>query len=321
MNPLSHLYEQFNVGDPAEKHANLPAGPLMIDLEPVGVCNLRCVMCPTGLQALGRPGSFMDIETHRSILNKTAPYKSAMRYIGWGEPTLHPHLIKFLKEANSAGRLTHLNTNALKMTSRFAEQLVDSGLDSIKFSFQGTDRTTYQAMRGADFFEGMIEAINMVWLARGAGTRPFIAASTSTTDETPEQIEAFRQRVEPLVDELGIGHTIFEFIDMKAVPAKQRGRLEAAAKRQTVVKKHPDPCPEVYGKLTIHWDGAVRVCCNDFSGKTLLGNIATDSLPKIWRHPAMEAYRERLDKKDYNAPLCETCFEYMPLHKKEEAAA
>jgi len=122
----------------------------------------------------------------------------------------------------------------------------------------------------------------------------------------------------PLVDELTIGKTIFEFIDMAAVPKKRRAELEAAAASSTVVKRHPNPCPEVYNKLTIHWDGDVRVCCNDYSGRTNLGNIQVDMFEDIWHHKAIEEYRERLSRKEYSGPLCSVCFDYMDLTSKKD---
>ncbi len=313
MNPFSPLYAKCNSGTAANKHAMLLGGPLIIDVEPVGLCNFRCVFCPTGLQALGRPGGFMTEETFRAILDKTRMWGTAIRLIGWGEPLMHPKIVEFVAAATFQNRLTHINTNGSKLDEAMAIKLVDAGLSSIKFSFQGIDRSSYEAMRRIDFFDGLLDAIGIMRGARGTGQRPWIAASTTTTTETPEQIEAFRARIEPLVDELSIGSTIFEFIDMAAVPAKRRAELEAAAAVQKVTKRHPTPCTEVYDKLTVHWDGAVRVCCNDYSGTTDLGNIREDSLASIWMHPTIEAYRNRIDAGEYSGPLCSRCFDYMEL--------
>jgi len=315
VNPFQHLYESCNTGASADKHAALADGPLIVDVEPVGLCNFRCVMCPTGLQALGRPGGFMTRETHAAILDKTEPFGTAIRYIGWGEPLLHPHIAQFIGEASKAGRLTHLNTNGSKLATDvdMARHLVFAGLASIKFSFQGADAESYKAMRRIDFFDGLLEAIEAMRNARGWRSRPFIAASTSTTTETPEMMEAFRARMEPLVDQLTIGKTIFEFIDMAAVPPKQRALLEEAAATETWSKKHPDPCPEIYDKLSIHWNGDVRVCCNDYSGLTNLGNISKNNLREIWRHPTIEAYRKRVGNREYTGPLCGSCYDYAEL--------
>lgn len=313
MNPFHAMYDAFNHGTSRGKLAGLPDGPVMVDLEPTALCNMRCTMCPTGLQALGRPAGFMSAETYGALLEKTQPFKSALRFIGFGEPLMHPDIVGMVARASEAGRLSHINTNGSKLTPPLAEQLVAAGLSSIKFSFQGTDSATYLAMRRTDFFEGLLEAIATMRRARGGERYPYIAASTSTTDETPEMVEAFRARMAPLVDGLSIGKTIFEYIDMAAVPPKHRARLEAAAELSTVTKRHPAPCPEIYEKLTVHWDGAVRVCCNDWSGTTDLGNIVDDEMATIWRHPTMEMYRGRVAERDYSLHLCDTCWDYMDL--------
>jgi len=318
INPFAGRYATCNTGAPAAKHAVLSDGPIIVDIEPVGLCNFRCVMCPTGLHALGRPGGFMTRETHNAILEKTAPFKSSIRYIGWGEPLMHTQISWFIDAASHDGRLTHLNTNGSKFITdqTVPARLVSAGLSSIKFSFQGADRETYHAMRRVDFFEELLFAIDMMRNARGWNYRPFIAASTTTTTESEETIARFKSRIAPMVDQLTIGKTVFEFIDMAAVQPKQRALLEEAAQHQTVDKRHPDPCPEVYNKLTIHWDGAVRVCCNDYSGTTDLGNIVTDDFADIWRHPTIEAYRERLGRKEYSGPLCGVCYDYADLTGK-----
>lgn len=315
VNPFSPLYAKCNIDQSAAKYAALTDGPCIVDIEPVGLCNFRCVMCPTGLQALGRPGGFMKLDTYSAILDKTEAFGSAIRFIGWGEPLMHPDIAWFIDQAACRNRLTHVNTNGSKIVVDIgmARRLVNAGLSSIKFSFQGADRQSYHDMRRVDFFEDLFVAIERMREARGSFDWPFIAASTTTTTETPEMVEAFRERMAPLLDQLTIGKTIFEFIDMAAVPESRKALLEEAAKNETVEKRHPDPCPEVYNKLTIHWDGTVRVCCNDYSGRTNLGNIVTDEFSGIWRHPTMEAYRTNLAKKQYDGPLCSVCWDYAEL--------
>lgn len=317
MNPFKALYNKCNTGTSAEKYANLPGGPRIVDVEPVGLCNFRCTMCPTGLGALGRPSGFMDRKTHAKILELTDFYSSAIRYIGWGEPTMHSLLPEFIAAANEAGRLTHMNTNGSKMTPDLAKSLVKAGLTSIKFSFQGVNKETFWEMRRTDFFDGVIEAVRIMLDARRGHHFPHISASTTTTEETPDEIKEFKEKLEPLANEVYVGKTIFEFIDMASVPQKQRDRLERAASLSTVIKKHPSPCPEIYDKLSVHWDGSVVNCCNDYSGINNLGNVNTDSLEKIWRNPIMEKYRNRVALNDYSLPLCNSCFDYMDLTERK----
>ena len=315
INPFQPLYQKCNVGDPAEKYRNLPKFPILIDVELTNSCNYRCLMCPTGNLSQSRGAGFMEEETHHRLVAQCAEHGTALRYISWGEPTLHPKIVDFVCEASSAGLLTHINSNGSKITPSLAEQLVGAGLSSIKLSFQGVDKATYLEMRRTDFFDGVLAAIKMMRTARGDKPLPFIAASTSTTHETQEMIEGFRTLLEPLVDHLSIGKTIFSFMDMNAVRLKKYEKDILLRLREFEAKDlvHPSPCPEVYTKLSVHFDGSTVLCCNDFNGTVDLGNINDTPISIIWRHPKIEEYRERLARNDYNAPLCSDCWDYQSL--------
>ena len=253
-----------------------------------------------------------------------------MRFIGWGEDMLHPEALEFIHMASEAGILTHINTNGSKVTAEKALNLCSAGLDSIKFSFQGVDRESYKEMRGKDFFEGLLDAIEIMRAARRATSNfrrsrhPWIAVSTTTTWETEDMIAAFVERVGPMVDELSIGKTIFEFMDISKARLKAKDkamltRLKEASSGDQ--KAHPDPCPEVYGKLSVHADGTAVVCCNSYGTQTDLGSVNDSSIESIWMHPEMEAYRERLGRKDYSAPICTKCFDYLDLTEGQNDTA
>jgi len=315
VNPFQHLYDACNTGDPAEKLANLPDFPRLIDVELTSSCNFKCLMCPTGNKSLKRKATFMKSKVWNRIIGQCLQQDTAIRLIGWGEPLLHPQVIYFIKDAAHAGLLVHVNTNASHINLGTAAPLVQAGLASIKFSFQGVDKKSYAEMRQIDFFDGMLDAIKIMRRARGSARLPYMAASTSITYETEEQVEEFRDKLAPLVDHLGIGRTIFDFMDLSAVRLKpdQIALLTRLKELCTDEKKHPDPCPEVFDKLSIHADGSVVVCCNDYDGVTDLGNVLDRPIAEIWHHPQMEGYRERLARKEYTGPLCSVCYDYAGL--------
>lgn len=311
MNPFDSLYKACN-----SPKITLPDFPRIIDVEATNTCNFRCIFCPTGNRSMKRPSGFMREDIFRSIVDQCVDRCHGIRFIGWGEPLLHPQIMEFISYATENDILTHINTNASRLDMSKAEALVDAGLSSIKFSFQGIDRDSYKKMRKTDFFDGMIKAIERMNTARGHRKFPYIAASTSTTDETKEEIESFKEKLEPIVDSLSIGKTIFGFMDLTAarLTPQEKEMIEGLVEIEEKTLKHPDPCPEVYDKLTIQWDGTVRVCCNDHSGETNLGNVRTSALEDIWVHPVLTHYRERLANKEYSGPLCTTCYMYMPTN-------
>lgn len=327
--PFARLYEICNTGDPGDKLASLARGPQIIDLEPTNACNLRCKMCPTGLRALNRPTGFMTTETFTNLLLDSNQWGSALRFIGWGEPVMNPHLHSWIAMAAERGRLTHVNTNGTHFPQKVYEYdhqniirlLFMAGLSSIKVSFQGVDRETYKDMRVGDHFDHLVRVVETMAAVRetlpsfGPRRSPFISVSTSITDEDEEAVGRFVDQMSRLCDRVSVGRTVFDFIDVAHVPDRNMPELlENVMDSVRFEKHHPDPCPEVYNKLSVAWDGSIRVCCNDYSGVTDLGNVNTPGgLESAWNHKTINAYRKRLANREYTGPLCSGCYDYMGL--------
>jgi radical SAM protein with 4Fe4S-binding SPASM domain len=311
VNPFDPLYAQCNAGTNADKYASLPDLPRLIDVEVTNSCNFRCLMCPTGNHQMTRASGFMSRDTF-AALNRQC-YGTGLRFIGWGEPLLHPDIVDFIRDATAWGNPTHLNTNGSKIDRAMAHALVRAGLGSIKFSFQGADRASYAEMRNTDFFDALAGAVARMHLARGDNPLPYIHVSTTTTHEDDRTIERFRERFGRLADRVTVGRTVFAHLDLNAVRLRpdERARLETFMEYEPDGLEHPRPCPEVNDKLTVQWDGSVRVCCNDFDGATDLGNIDATPLKAIWRAKQIEDYRKTLAEDRYEGPLCSVCFDYM----------
>jgi MoaA/NifB/PqqE/SkfB family radical SAM enzyme len=332
MNPFSNLYDICNTGPAYEKWQQVADYPIIIDIEATNACNFSCVFCPTGNHAMKRPTGLMRASTIYQILKGCkraldAGHQIGVRFIGWGEPAMNHQLPTFIKTFADAGVLTHLNTNGSMIDRQGpkSRDLIKAGLHSIKFSMQGVDVASFAEARQTDFFEEMIQTVKAFRRERDRqdimGRKPWIQVSTTTTDESEERIKDFLDTFEPLCDEISTGKTIFGFFDERNTRMTEREStayhrmIKVAAGPDEL--QHPNPCPEVYDKLTISWDGTVRVCCNDYNGNTDLGNINEVKLETIWQHPTIKSYRARLAKADYSGPLCSVCYDYKDLTNGE----
>ncbi|WP_085442108.1 radical SAM/SPASM domain-containing protein [Magnetofaba australis] len=314
-NPFKPIYAACNSGNSAHKLANLPDAPRYIDIELTNTCNFRCLMCPTGTHMQQRDSGFMSEETFNRVLEQIAPYKIPLRFIRWGEPTLHKQFVEFLTRAKALGIPLHMNTNGSKMDDALMDALLAIPLDSIKFSFQGVDAPSYEEMRNTDFFAELMDVIKALHAKRGDGRFPYLHVSTTITYEDAERVAAFRAAIEPYADMVTVGRTILEHMDPKSMRCSQKDldtllRLKDA---ESVVKKHPE-CPEVFDKLSINWDGSVSACCGDFDQQMVVGDINAQSLDAIWRSEQLNRYREMLAQMRHDElPLCRTCYDYMGL--------
>jgi len=314
-NPFQPIYQISHIGTPKEKLNSLSAFPGCIDVELTNKCNFRCLMCPTGLGSVRRKKGYMDDEVFNKILKEIEYYKTPIRFIRMGEPLLHPKLIEYILLLKSIGSLVHINTNGFLLNEEMMDNLIQVGLDSIKFSFQGVDQKSYNEMRNKDFFDELLNRVRVLYKRRGDRDKPFIQASTTITYESPEQVKTFRESLNNDVDLLTVGRTILEHIDIEKCKLndKERSTLLHLKKQESVVKKYLE-CPEVFDKLAINWDGTVSACCWDYDNKMPIGDIKEKSLKQIWDSKRMNHFRHLLaDMRHNEIELCSTCYDYHSL--------
>lgn len=163
----------------------------------------------------------MSMEVFQKILCELNGRDVAMKFVGQGEPMLHPKAVEMIRCAAAHGVVCHMTTNGCLLSEENIEELICSGLASLKFSFQGVDAKGYQEMRMRDDFEALYQRIALFYKMRGNRNYPFISVCTSITDETTEQVRAFREKFAPICDQVEVGLTTFEFIDAEKILDQQ----------------------------------------------------------------------------------------------------
>lgn len=174
-NKFFEIYRACNNGTNEDKYNRIKTGeltlPRYIDVELTNRCNFECRFCPTGTKSMSRVKGFMPDKVVDAIVENVANYKiPAVRFIRWGEPTLHSKYIEIFRRVKNAGALIHLNTNGSTLDAAQIQALVDIPLDSIKFSFQGADEGTYNEMRQGGSYVKLLATVKAMYDAgRRAG--------------------------------------------------------------------------------------------------------------------------------------------------------
>ena len=127
---------------------------LVVRLDPVVACNLRCTMCYFSNSDY--------VRTHKGIFSKEEITRigalffprALMVVVGCGaEPTLYkdfPEIVRLAKQSGVPN--VSMVTNGKILTERHIEFLIDYGLDEIMISVHGTTQETYERfMVGASF--------------------------------------------------------------------------------------------------------------------------------------------------------------------------
>lgn len=270
INPFDQIYKSMILTDTKRCFEDPIEFPKELHVELTNRCNLRCPFCPTGCRNLKRPIGDMREFLWWAICTEVHEYKTAIRLVRWGEPTLNVRCFDFIKQATSIGIPVHLNTNGIKLD---VKAILDSGLDSLKVSLHNPLA---------------VKSICKLIKERGKKTKPFITVSLLTTEN----------------EKWGKGRI---YGGMPHIEADKFTYVETLNLHQG--DRIPKSCWELYNRLSIDWDGQVVACCGAYDRQMRLGHIYDkDTLKGIWDGDALRRYREMEQSGRLgDIPLCSHC--------------
>ena len=182
--------------------------PISISFEPTTSCNLRCPECPSGLREFTRPTGMLQKDFFRETIDDI--YKELLYLIFYfqGEPYLNPDFLEMVKYASDKGIYTATSTNAHYLTDEKAKKTVESGLDRLIISIDGTTQDVYQQYRVGGKLDKVLEgARNIVkWKKELNSKTPFIFFQFLVVKPNEHQIE----EVKKLGAEIGVDQVRFK---------------------------------------------------------------------------------------------------------------
>ena len=150
--------------------------PISISFEPTTSCNLRCPECPSGLRAFTRPTGMLEESFFTKTIDEIHKELLYLIFYFQGEPYLNPKFLEMVKYASSKGIYTATSTNAHYLTDENAKKTVESGLDRLIISLDGTTQDAYKQYRVGGNIDKVLEgARNIVkWKKALNSNKPFV---------------------------------------------------------------------------------------------------------------------------------------------------
>lgn len=271
--------------------------PLHLDIEASGFCNLQCPFCAMRQKPIDcGPQSFMSLETFKKIIDEGAKHGLCaikLNSCERGEPLLNKSLPEMISYAKEKGIMdVYFNTNAVLLTRDIGKKLIESGLDRISISFEGTTPEVYEEKRVGAKFENVVNNIkNFIRLRNEMGAeKPLVRVQTVALPELEPKLDEYKAFWEKIVDEVS-------FIDYRDY-SENRGKLVSDW-----------ICPFLWQRMLITWDGTISFCQLDYFNSLNLGNVNKgDSIRATWKGKTMDKARE-LHKigRSHEIKLCGSC--------------
>src|SRR6201988_1403946 len=174
-----------------KRSAAAEAKPVCIYLETTNRCNLLCTTCPRTYEELEPPAD-MSWELFTSIVDQVPNLARAVLH-GVGEPMLVPSLPKMVGYLKQRGVYVLFNTNGTVLSERNGRALIDAGLDELRVSLDASNRESFKAIRGRDYFGRIIRNVRAFCeLQKREGySRPQVSLWLTGLKETVEELPAF----------------------------------------------------------------------------------------------------------------------------------
>ncbi len=121
--------------------------PRFIQLETVTKCNARCEFCPQN--EIFRDPSRMPVETWQKIVDDTRGLGITYRPFLTNEPFVDnrmPEIVRYIKQNDPTAKV-EFNTNGELVTEKMGQDLLEAGVDIMRFSIDGLSRETYEPSR------------------------------------------------------------------------------------------------------------------------------------------------------------------------------
>jgi radical SAM protein with 4Fe4S-binding SPASM domain len=289
--------------------------PLSMEIEPTTSCNLRCPQCPSGLREFTRDTGMLDLDLYKKIIDEIHPELVWLILYFQGEPFLNKSFLEFVKYAASKNLYTATSSNAHYFTDEMAKATVESGLDRLIISIDGTNQETYSKYRKGGQLNKVIEGTEnlLKWKKELGVQTPHIIWQFIAFKHNEHQIPEIKKLAKEIgVDELGIKTAqIYDYqTSNEFIPENED--LSRYSKTETgyqIKNKLLNQCWRMWRGSVITWDGLVVPCCFDKDATHRFGNISKQSFKSVWSGEQYNNFRKAILKSRKEIDICTNCTE------------
>jgi len=291
--------------------------PVSISFEPTTSCNLRCPECPSGLRQFTRPTGMLQKDFFTATIDDLHKDLLYLIFYFQGEPYLNPDFLNMVQYAHSKGIYTATSTNAHYLTDEKARLTVESGLDRLIISIDGTTQEVYeQYRRGGNLNKVLEGAAHIIkWKKELKSKTPFVFFQFLVVKPNEHQIEEIKE----IGKKIGVDQVRFKTAQIydyendpnQLIPQNNKySRYKKDKKGKTQIKSSlQNHCWKLWHSNVITWDGLVVPCCFDKDADHKLGDLKTQSFKEIWQNEQYKHFRKTLSNSRKNIDICANCSE------------
>jgi len=266
--------------------------PDYIQIETNIACNADCPFCPQ--KSLRRRPHRMHDEVWTKIIDETRGLGITYRPFLINEPLSDKRMgkiMQYIREDDTAR--IEINSNGELMTEQMAHDILDAGIDVIRFSIDGFSEQTFSQSRvGVNYEHTVDRTLKFIRLAKKKGGAKRIEVRMIDLDVNRREHAAYKKF----------------WADAGAIPiitSFYRWPWEPGVKGVNL------PCMKVLNEMFFYVNGKATICCWDSHERAVIGDVTKQHVLDIWNGAINDQYRSLLaEGRRDEILLCSRCEAY-----------
>ena len=300
-----------------DRYLAKPSPPKSVKIELTGRCNYRCGFCALRTRA-EQPKRDMDQALFCRItqeMRDAGVEEIGLFYLGESFMA-HDLLVDCIKWCKRIGfPYVFLTTNGSLCTSQRLYDVMEAGLDSLKFSINAADDEQFKEVMGVSprYYRTALRAVQLAREIRDENDFDcgIYASSIRYDDEQHAKMQDTLQRfVLPWADE----HYWLPLYSMGSLATAREAELgyrpTAGNQGRLDNMREPLPCWSAFTEGHVTADGDLSACCFDADSRWKMGDLNRMSFMEAWHSPEFVKLREAHLRKDVTGTPCAECVAY-----------
>jgi MoaA/NifB/PqqE/SkfB family radical SAM enzyme len=255
-----------------------------VSLEAHTVCNQSCYFCPVSIAP--REDYFMPTALYERIVGEIAAWRDtieAVFMINYNEPTADKRFVDQVRTIKAAGLPPAVLTNGSGLTPGRVDALLEmGGLRFLSINLSTLDRERYKRDRGGDHLPLVLR--NLDYLRDKPLAEVMDMAVLGTGDDAHKRdFEEISRRF------AGSRFDVKYYEVMDRAGYLQIGHRPASRERRLCGCENVGSRPLQH--LHITPQGKCVLCCEDYDGKYVVGDLTRESVAEVLTGPAMALMR------------------------------
>jgi radical SAM protein with 4Fe4S-binding SPASM domain len=236
----------------------------------------------------------------------------------FGEPFLNDDLVNMIRYASNKGIRIKVSTNTTKLRNDLIKEILNCGLDQLIVCLDGATKTTHEKYRIGSNFEEVAENIKKICSEKKKRKlgKPTIVLQFIVMRHNEHEIDKIKELALKLgVDVLALksvslgswgDNSLRKKFSEEYLP-KNLDYIRYVSKNGVLKpKRHSEVCHWVMKNGVILWNGDLTICCYDYDGYYVIGNVFRDGgFFKLHKSDKFRKIRKKIVKKELE--LCKNC--------------